>query len=112
MNLKYPWSMYSLSNHITPVLKSATKIMNTLYSWIESIMLLVMKNICETNIANDNKLWSRISGSYRKWKIDGTDTELDISKDEGNDEQNNISNDKSDEQGESSSIISSLRVFS
>ena len=112
MNLKYPWSMYSLSNHITPVLKSATKIMNTLYSWIESIMLLVMKNICETNIANDNKLRSRISGSYRKRKIDGTDTELDVSKDEGDDKQDDVSNDKSDEQGESSSIIPSLRAFS
>ena len=32
MNLRYPWSMYSLSNHITPVLKSATKTMNALYS--------------------------------------------------------------------------------
>jgi len=52
-----------------------------------------MKNICETNVANDNKLWSRISGSYRKRKIDGTDTKLDISKDEGDDEQDNISND-------------------
>ena len=112
MNLRYPWSMYSLSNHITPVLKSATKTMNTLYSWTELTTLLVMKNICETNIANDNKLQSRISGSYRKWKIDGTDTELDVSKDEGDDKQDDISNDKSDEQGESSSIIPSLRAFS
>ena len=103
--------MYSLSNYITPVLKSATKIMNTLYGWTESTMLLVMKNICETNVANDNKLWSRISGSYRKWKIDGTDTELDVSKDEG-DKQGNILNNKGDEQGESSSIILSLRAFS
>ena len=71
-----------------------------------------MKNICETNVTNDNKLQSRISGSYRKWKIDGTDTELDVSKNKGDNVQDDISNDKSDEQGESSSIISSLRVFS
>ena len=55
---------------------------------------------------------SRISGSYRKWKIDGNDTELDVSKDEGDDKQDDISNDKSDKQGESSSIIPSLRAFS
>src|SRR5436305_7489829 len=100
MNLRYPWLMYSLSNHITPVLKSATKIMNALYGWTESTILLVIKNICETNITNNNKLQLRISGSYKKQKIDDTDTELDISKDEGDDEQDNISNDKSDEQGE------------
>ena len=104
--------MYSFINHITPVLKSATKIMNTLYSWTESTTLLVMKNICEINVTNDNKLQLRISGSYRKRKIDGTDTELDVSKDEGDDKQDDISNDKGDEQGESSSIIPSLRVFS
>src|SRR6266480_2989543 len=112
MNLRYPWSIYSLSNHITPVLKSVTKTMNTLYGWTESTTLLVMKNICETNIANNNKLQLRISGSYRKWKIDGTNTELDVSKDEGDNEQDNILNNKDNEQGESSSIISSLRVFS
>ena len=70
--------------------------MNTLYGWTESTTLLVMKNICETNVANDNKLRSRISGSYRKRKIDGTDTKLDVSKDEG-DEQGDIFNDNSDE---------------
>ena len=75
-------------------------------------MLLMMKNICETNVTNDNKLQLRISGFYRKRKIDGTDTKLDISKDEGDDEQDNISNDKSDEQGESLFIIPSLRTFS
>src|SRR5947207_13561200 len=111
MNFRYPWSMYFLSNHITPVLKSATKIMNALYGWTESTMLLVMKNICETNVANDNKLRSRISGSYRKWKIDGIDTELDVSKDEGDDKQDDILNDKSDEQGESPSITPSLSAF-
>ena len=75
-------------------------------------MLLVIKNICETNITNDNKLQSRISGSYRKWKIYSIDTELDVSKDEGDDKQDDVSNDKNDEQGESSSIIPSLRAFS
>src|SRR5438045_8653092 len=99
MNFRYPWSMYSFINHITPVLKSATKIMNTLYSWTESTTLLVMKNICEINVTNDNKLQLRISGSYRKRKIDGTDTELDVLKNESDDEQDNISNDKGNEQG-------------
>ena len=71
-----------------------------------------MKNICETNVTNDNKLQLRISGSYRKRKINGTDTELNVSKNKGDNVQDDISNDKSDEQGESSSIIPSLRAFS
>src|SRR5437764_15016087 len=111
MNLRYPWLMYSLSNHITPVLKSATKTMNALYSWTESTILLVMKNICKTNITNNNKFWLRISRSSRKRKIDRTNTKLNVSKDEG-DEQGNVLNNKGDEQGESSSIIPSLRAFS
>ena len=104
--------MYSFNNYITPVLKSTTKTMNALYSQTESTMLLVMKNICEINIANDNNLQLRILGFYKKQKIDGIETKLDVSKDKGNNEQDDVSNNKSDEQGKSSSIIPSLRAFS